>query len=256
MNTVNTAASLNSGYGLQRRPSPARSPGAESAAAAGETADASNFATESGADQVVRGALGRVANRQWQENVNLAYGVRGADQAMAEIGNRLEEAKEDLTKIVKMFPPYPRDSRERTELLNSYRSLRAQVDQLTFPPENELAAQIMEGDGAGKLPADLRGFAVGSGEAGLALPELPAEPEALADAELEPLLADLERSGKILAEKRQGLREAASDSPGEEAEVDALGRRVGAELVEAGLPMARSQTGIHAELPRVDWGKG
>ncbi|HDS15792.1 MAG TPA: hypothetical protein ENN66_04120 [Proteobacteria bacterium] len=209
---------------------------------------------KSDSDRLVRSAVGRVATREWRENVELSYGVRGADQAMVEIGERLGEAKADLTKIVKMFPPYPRDSDERVELLNSYRSLRAQIDRLTFPPDNESAAQIM--NGSDLLPVDYQGFAVVPGEEGLALMEPAAPLNELEDDELVPLIDDLTRAEAILADRRLTLQKTLSGGDGSESDAslyDEMSLRVGKRIGEVAFSLGRQETGMHVDLLYIDW---
>lgn len=253
MNTLNTAQSLGAAaYGLEKRP--VSSVAARSPSAGLPSESGGGIENRDSEGQLVNWTTGtQAATAKLQENAELSYGVRDADQAMGEIGDRLAEAKADLTKIVKMFPPFPLESRERSELLNSYRSLRAQIDRLTFPPEKKVAAQILQGDSSGGLPEELQGFSVVSGESGLGIKEPPADLEKLADAELEPIINTLGNAEEVLFSKRQSLREAVANDADTEVQVDAVSRRVGSELGELGFALTARQGQAHAELPQTIW---
>jgi hypothetical protein len=51
--------------------------------------------------------------------------------------------KANLFTIVKMYPPYPLESKERAKILESYVGLRREIEQLTIPPEYQLARKIL-----------------------------------------------------------------------------------------------------------------
>lgn len=61
--------------------------------------------------------------------------------------------QEDLSIVVKMFPPYPLDNPERISFLNSFAGLRRQVEALTFPPpeEVEVLGRLSGGPAAAKV---------------------------------------------------------------------------------------------------------
>jgi hypothetical protein len=63
--------------------------------------------------------------------------LNAADQLIAQI-------KDNLTNIVKQYPPFSQDSPQRITYLNSITGLRKQLEALTFPPQretNEIPAQ-------------------------------------------------------------------------------------------------------------------
>lgn len=91
------------------------------------------------ADQVVfsaRSAEGRLRNiRQQNERQNDAAGaIRDRDRTAELLGQSIDRMKEPLQAIVKNFPPFSPQDKERVDLLRSYNSLRKEIDQLTFPP--------------------------------------------------------------------------------------------------------------------------
>lgn len=49
----------------------------------------------------------------------------------------IDKVAENLTKIVKMYPPYPKDSSQRAQLLNDAYGMRKLIEQLTIPPAYE-----------------------------------------------------------------------------------------------------------------------
>lgn len=205
-------------------------------------------------DQVSKGVIGRVATPEWQEEVDLAQGVQIADRSMQAIDEELQQAKNDLLKIRKMFPPYPHGSEEREALLNSYQSLRMQIDQLTFPPESDTAAQIL-GDEAGTENGEpgVGRFPVNSGAGGLELVELEKTVSELEDSELPALIEDLDRASGVLAERRQGLKESAGKvfgkKSGEEQLFAKMSDEVREQLANTSFSLGRSETGVHQDLP-------
>jgi len=93
----------------------------------------------------VAGAFALLRTRQEALN-QAAATVREVGKTAEEAGKLLGKMEEDLTAVVKMYPPYPLDNPERIDLLNSFGGLRRQVDALTFPPPAELATvdQVLE----------------------------------------------------------------------------------------------------------------
>lgn len=261
------ALSVGSGQGLQQRmatPGLARSPGAQQTVEAGSVSKRSQ-GTPTGAvvdgDQLSPSLVGRAATLEWQQEVELAQNIGVADQVMGEIDDQLQKARQDLSEIVKMFPPYPHGSEERAEFLNSYRSLRLQIDDLVIPPEYDLSAQILGGElPSASLPAELNGLQVDSGSSGLGLmvPEVPVED--LADEDLAPVIADLERASGVLKERRLGLQAAAvalfDKAGGDEALYADLSLEAkGGLAAAADATIGRPETGIHNDLPNIYWGE-
>ena len=168
-----------------------------------------------------------------------------------------------MIEMTKMFPPYPHGSEERAEFLNSYRSLRLQIDQLTFPPESDLASQIMGGAGSADdagLPVELQGFQVNSGKEGLDLliPSVPVNE--MEDAEFMPVIEDLDRASALLHERRMDLRDTISamfnkDGNGDEALYVKLSLELKEQLSAFDATMGREKTGLHNDFPHLDWGE-
>lgn len=91
-----------------------------------------------GADQVLfseknAGKL-KVIRHQNERQNDEAGAIRESDRAAALLSQKLDQAKAPLEAIVKNFPPFSPEDKERLELLRSYTSLRKEIDQLTFPP--------------------------------------------------------------------------------------------------------------------------
>lgn len=94
---------------------------------------------EKGADAAFRGgaapSLGQSQALVAMESQHrVADAVRHAQAAIGQISDLLGRMEDGLQAIVKQYPPYPAESRERMELLNSIAGLRKQIDALTFPP--------------------------------------------------------------------------------------------------------------------------
>ncbi|MBJ6751687.1 hypothetical protein [Geomonas anaerohicana] len=63
-----------------------------------------------------------------------AASIRETDKAAQELGQKIDKMKEPLETIVKNFPPFAPQDKERMKLLRAYTALRKEIDQLTFPP--------------------------------------------------------------------------------------------------------------------------
>jgi len=83
---------------------------------------------------------GTFARLQEQQGLfgQAAATVRETGNAVQQATGLLAKAKQGLTEIVKMYPPYPVDSAQRAAILNEVSGLRKQVEQLTFPPPESL----------------------------------------------------------------------------------------------------------------------
>lgn len=206
-----------------------------------------------------RGPVGRVATAEWQQKINISHGVGVADQAMGEIDEKVNEAKRDLIEMTKMFPPYPHGSEERAELLNSYRSLRLQIDKLTIPPESDLAAQILGGSGDDLLPAELQGFQVSSGKEGLDLVVPQVAVDDLEDDMFPALIEDLDRASAALKDQRMNLQVATGgmfkQKDGDEGLFISLSLELREQLGAVDATMGREKTGLHNDFPHLDWGE-
>lgn len=207
-------------------------------------------------DQLSKGLVGQVATPEWQGKVDLAQGVQIADRAMEVIEERLQQAKSDLAEIHKMFPPYPHGSRERAEFLNSYKSLRMQIDRLVFPPESDVASKIMGGMDPGKIPPEVGQFPVNSGHGGLGLLQPGKLVDDLKDYELPEIIEDLERASGVLYERRMSLEASAgkifNQESGEEIVFTRLSLEVQEKFASFEITIGRPKTGIHQDLPTFD----
>ena len=267
MNSNQIALNIGGGQEVQRRlssPGLARAPGlANTEATDSDVRRSENLHGSNSESGVIldRGPVGRVATVEWQQRINLSYSVGVADRAMGEIDEKVNEAKRDLVEMTKMFPPYPHGSEERVELLNSYRSLRLQIDNLTFPPESEMAAQILGGSesvGEDGLPVELQGFQVNAGKDGLDLLIPPVPVSEMEDDEFAPIIDDLDRASALLQEHRMSLNDTISAMFNQDGDDEALYVKLSLELKEQlsafSATMGRGKTGLHNDLPRIDWG--
>ncbi len=202
-------------------------------------------------DQLSKGFVGSKLTPERQGDIELSHGIKVADQAMGAISENLQQAQDDLTEIRKMFPPYPQGSEERAEFLNSYKSLRMQNDKLTFPPESDMATQIMGGDSAGGSPV-VGQFPVSSGPEGLNLVELGKPVENLTDEELPALIEDLERASGVLYERRESLKASAgkmfNQETGTDEEFANLSVEVQDKFAAIDSSIGRSKTEFHQNL--------
>lgn len=126
--------------------------GQKSAARGAESALPANAA---GHDVATFDRAQRLARTQDAKEAVLARlgDLRAADRAVAEVGQRLREANQELAAIVKRYPPYPPDSPEREQHLAKYSALRQLIDQLSYPkPESTEVAQASSGPGGVSLP--------------------------------------------------------------------------------------------------------
>ncbi|KAF0219377.1 MAG: hypothetical protein FD174_2076 [Geobacteraceae bacterium] len=64
----------------------------------------------------------------------VAKSVREANAALETAAGHLGGMKAALDRIVKNFPPFSVDSKERADLLMSYSALRKEIEKMTFPP--------------------------------------------------------------------------------------------------------------------------
>lgn len=90
------------------------------------------------ADQVLisgtgESRLGGIRLQNERQN-STAAAIRESDKAAQELGQKLDNLKKPLETIVKNFPPFAPQDKERVRLLRSYNSLRKEIDQLTLPP--------------------------------------------------------------------------------------------------------------------------
>ena len=65
---------------------------------------------------------------------SVATNLRQTNEGLSAANDIVEQMKASLGKIIKNFPPYPIESRERMEQLMSYASLQKQIISLMTPP--------------------------------------------------------------------------------------------------------------------------
>lgn len=67
-------------------------------------------------------------------NNNIAIKTKETDQKLGVVAAVVDRMRETLGGIIKNYPPFPPESRERMELLMSYASIQKELIQLTVPP--------------------------------------------------------------------------------------------------------------------------
>lgn len=79
---------------------------------------------------------GKVARRmEVGDQVNrVASDVRAIGNGADSFQHMLFAMRDALTGIVKQYPPFPPDSRQRADFLDNFSNLRKEIDALTFPP--------------------------------------------------------------------------------------------------------------------------
>lgn len=147
--------------------------------------------------------VGKAAERLAELDVSnrTAQAVRAADAAMAQVGDSVAKIKQALTQIVKQYPPYGQESRERLEYLSSIAGLRKQIEAvapfLSFAGDGQQAVSFPGEDKA----LDLADFGLGQ----LDIPEL--GPKA-SDAEVAAALVKVEAVEVRVGTNRAALAEA------------------------------------------------
>lgn len=66
--------------------------------------------------------------------VSTAKNIRKTDEALSAGASIVAQMKEKLSTIIKQYPPFPPESKERMELLMSYSALQKQITSLMVPP--------------------------------------------------------------------------------------------------------------------------
>jgi hypothetical protein len=80
----------------------------------------------------VPSALGKIADHIEGTNA-LAKTLHGAVASLQQAAGSLGQAKQELVKIIKNFPPFGIDSEDRRSILRAYSSLRKEIDGMTVP---------------------------------------------------------------------------------------------------------------------------
>jgi hypothetical protein len=111
------------------------------------------------ADQVLlSGSLGKTYHDLQLKNVHheaVATAIGKTDRAAEAVGQKIDAVKAPLLKIVKNYPPFSPEDKERVKLLMSYSSLRKEIDALTLPPPPE----VVKARKAEELPPPLHATA-------------------------------------------------------------------------------------------------
>ncbi len=151
---------------------PAVSTSAQTTAVPGSSSDpaASTVSKSTQSAQTV-GLFARSQERQTVLN-DAATSVRDTGRAVQHTLGLLDQTKQSLNQIVKMWPPYPAGSTQREAILNDVAGLRKMVEQLTFPPAESLkqVGQVLGPQSGSAGTAGVQGVAaaVKDGMAGLA----------------------------------------------------------------------------------------
>ena len=77
--------------------------------------------------------MGRLESFNVDKNL-IARNIREADGALQGISDGIEGLAKKLDAVRKNYPPFPRDSQERKDLLMSYVSLRKEIIKMMVPP--------------------------------------------------------------------------------------------------------------------------
>lgn len=156
-----------------------------------------------------------------KEGLNkVAANIRASDKNMETIGDYIDRMKAQAMRVIKNYPPFPPGSEKRIEMLRRFNAFRNQIDQLTIPPAEKGARQIMA-DPAGVPEAGDWNIVAGknggfkvihrqevhTGRTGLNIPELRMT---ATDAEIEAAVANLDTAKEMLARRRAGLSADAS----------------------------------------------
>lgn len=77
--------------------------------------------------------VGKVAEdlKRLDGSNQVAQAIRASDNAMGQIGDALAKMKKALTQIVKQYPPYSMEDRERMQYLESVSGLRKEIEALS-----------------------------------------------------------------------------------------------------------------------------
>jgi len=75
----------------------------------------------------------------------LIKGVRETNESLDHVAERIDSMKGALSTILKNFPPFPVDSKERQQLLMSVSSLRNEIMKMTFPPPPQPVYEKVKG---------------------------------------------------------------------------------------------------------------
>jgi len=113
------------------------------------------------ADKVVQGERLQRIEGSVTDKEKIATSIRQTDSALDAVSSRVQAMKASLAKIVKNYPPFSIDSKERMDYLRSFTTLRKEIDSMTIPPPPprtsvEMKSEIWQEKGlTGLLPGEL-----------------------------------------------------------------------------------------------------
>ncbi len=152
------------------------------------------------------------ANEEIRE---VARQIREVDHTMDVIAQNLEKMTISLETIVKQYPPYLQNDKERVAALRQFNGLRQMIDKLTVPAPEDTPAKILgdkkmypqAGDwefpsGKGRAPVTLRHQPVHAGAGGLDLPDLSID---ASDASVQKAFGQMTRSHQALRQRRDAF---------------------------------------------------
>jgi archaellum component FlaC len=73
----------------------------------------------------------------------VAKKIRSSHNTIETAEKYIDNIKNQLGKIVKNYPPFPQESKERISILRNYSSIRKIIDKLTFPPQEDFPPEII-----------------------------------------------------------------------------------------------------------------
>jgi hypothetical protein len=156
-----------------------------------------------GSVKTADGNLSQIRSQQDQRNA-LATSINRVASALEKLDLKVGSMKSQLAAIIKNYPPFPPGSDERVQLLQSYASIRKEIEEITFPPSYKalLNAKQLQHGLDGNTP--LQKGTVAAGEAtGIVLP---ATPSAYADDDaIRSAISELNGTQDVITSQRAGL---------------------------------------------------
>lgn len=202
------------GIGLGSAPAVISSTNARTVIEATRAAQSPGSTSVTGADT---GTTSRVtetyAQLQTKQDVlnSASATLRELGGTLKDAGKLLGEMEQDLSKVVKIYPPYPKDNPERISMLNNISGLKRQIDELTFPPPAELQALAGVFGKADAKPGEPADSASDTAVDAVAtarekmwdIPTL--DPKAAEDDELKSALETIQKAQSLLEEVQVGM---------------------------------------------------
>ena len=145
-----------------------------------------------------------------------AKSIRTSDTAMQHVNEYVAKMKAQLNVIVKRYPPFPIDSKERADSIKQYEELRMQINDKAMPLD-DLGAQMIMTDptaipdtvGNSNVPINgkdtttlINKQEVHTGPTGLNIPSLS---DRASDGEVQAAISSLDKAAATVASKRAAL---------------------------------------------------